>query len=109
MLRRAARPAAAFPLTEGALAAFADAGLTPARQAEAYHTCFLYTRGFCLWEIEEAQPNRASEWVAAAASAEAFPRTAAATRRIFSPDLDRQFEAGLDMILRGLPVPKRHA
>ena len=99
---RPAVPKAALPAVEGILAAFADAGLDPDGQASAYHACNLYVRGFCLWEIEQSRrpPDvRAHEIPSVNGD---YPRVSAAKQPIFAPDLDREFEAGLDMILRGL-------
>ena len=101
-MSRPTPPSAAFPLLEGALTAYADAGLSPAAQVSAYHTIFLYIRGFCLWEIDEVGRSRHLEAAANPGVALEYPRVAAALPRIFAPDLDRQFEEGLDIILRGL-------
>ena len=101
MTRRTA-PASALRLVEGALAALADAGLSLEAQSNAYHTCFQYVRGFCLWEIEELGLKHDRKPADLAAVPSAYPRTAAATKLIFTPDLDRQFEAGLQLILRGI-------
>ena len=99
---RRVMPTAAVPRVEGMLAAFAEAGLSPEAQVSAYHTCHLYVRGFCLWELE--QFGRLPEGMAPEVppiSGE-YPRAAAARLSIYAPDLDREFEAGLDTILRGL-------
>jgi AcrR family transcriptional regulator len=98
----------ALPLVESGLAAAAEAGLTAAGQASAYHTCFLYTRGFCLWEIDELGRSREIELNAVAAAADQYPRTAAAKKLIFAPNPARQFEAGLDLILRGIEATVTH-
>ena len=94
--------AGALPLVEGALAAFSDAGLTPAEQATAFHTCFLYVRGYCLWEIEELRAGRRTRPPMLDAAGPRLPRLAAAARWMFAPDLDRQFTDGLETILRGI-------
>jgi AcrR family transcriptional regulator len=99
-------PAAALPQIEWALSAFAEAGLAPAAQAAAYHTMRLYVRAYCLWELEELRVNHGGESAELARALAPFPHTVAAATFIFNPDPDRQFEAGLDLILRGLPVGK---
>lgn len=93
-------PAAGLPLVESALSSLADAGLSAETQVNAYHTCWLYVRGFCLWEIEElpVKPDAAN----LATMETNYPHAASAMRLIFSSDADRQFERGLDLILRGL-------
>lgn len=105
-MNRRAPPASALPQIELALSAFADAGLAPAAQSVAYHTMRLYVRAYCLWEIEELRANRPGESVALGNLAASYPRTAAAVNLIFTPDPDRHFEAGLDLILRGLQLSK---
>jgi len=101
---RRSLPTAALPVVEGMLAAFSDAGLSTETQVSAYHACHLYVRGFCLWELEtfgrlpEGQPPQIPPLNGD------YPRAAAEKQRIFAPDLDREFEAGIDMILRGLPA-----
>lgn len=95
-------PESALPQIEWALSAFAEAGLSPAAQAVAYHTMRLYVRAYCLWEIEELRANRAGEPAEFARLTAPYPRTAAAASLIFAPNPDRQFEAGLDLILSGL-------
>lgn len=101
-MTRPTPPASALPQIESALAALAEAGLTPAAQAVAYHTLRLYVRAYCLWEIEELGSRPVTAELTEAASS--FPRVTAAMEHVFAPDLDRQFEAGLDLILRGLNV-----
>lgn len=103
-MTRRAPPATGLPLTESVLTAFADAGLAPEAQAIAYHTCFLYVRGFCLWEIEEFGPAREREPAVTPVIAGKYPHTAAAIKWIVGPNLDIEFEAGLDTILRGVSV-----
>jgi AcrR family transcriptional regulator len=105
-MSRRAPPVSSLPQIEGALSAFAEAGLTPAAQAVAYHTMRLYVRAYCLWEIEELRANRAGDPAEIARMAAAYPHTAAAAQLIFAPDPDRQFESGLDLILRGLQSGK---
>jgi AcrR family transcriptional regulator len=100
-MTRPTPPGSAMPQIESALLALADAGLAPASQAVAYHTLRLYVRAYCLWEIEEL--NRGGDL---ARVTTLNPHTAAAMRLIFRPDPDRHFEAGLDLILRGLRVGK---
>jgi AcrR family transcriptional regulator len=104
-MARPTPPATALPQIEAALSAFADAGLPPAAQAVAYHTLRLYVRAYCLWEIEELRGN-GGDPAELARTAALYPRTAAAASLIFGPDPDRQFEAGLDLILRGLQTSK---
>ena len=99
---RAVLPTAALPVVEGMLAAFADAGLSTEEQASAYHACHLYVRGFCLWELETFRPLPEGQSRQLPSLNGDYPRAAAAKQWIFAPDLDREFEAGLDMILRGL-------
>lgn len=98
---RPSPPAAALPEIEFALSAFADAGLAPTAQAVAYHTIRVWLRAFCLWEIEELRTPRAA-MVDVAQMATTFPHTAAAVNSLFSPDPDRMFDAGLDLLLRGI-------
>lgn len=107
-MTRSFPPTAALPLTESALSALADAGLSLEAQPIAYHTCFLYVRGFCLWEIEEVSLKGQRNAAELTAIPDAYPRTTLAMKLIFTADLDRQFEAGLDLILRGLLVRDRH-
>jgi AcrR family transcriptional regulator len=95
-------PTAALPVVERALAAFADAGLSPEAQASAYHTCHLYTRGFCLWEIEQFRSLPDGQPPHVPSINGDYPHAAAAKESIFAPDLDREFDSGLDAILRGL-------
>jgi len=104
-MSRPVPPEGALPQIEATLSAFEDAGLSPAAQAVAYHTLRLYVRAHCLWEIEEL---RATNGAPAEFSREraSHPHTAAAANLIFAPDPDRQFEAGLDLILRGLQTAK---
>jgi TetR/AcrR family tetracycline transcriptional repressor len=99
-------PCSAFPQIESALSALADAGLAPAAQAVAYHTLRLYVRAYCLWEIEELHPTQGHNLAELAAAAGPYPRTAVVLTQLFAPDADRQFEAGLDLILRGLQTGK---
>jgi hypothetical protein len=89
-----------------ALSAFADAGPPPAAQAIAYQTVRLYVRAHCLWEIEELGAHRAGDSAGFARAATDYSRTAAAAKLVFTPDPDRQFEAGFDLILRGLQFSK---
>lgn len=103
-MTRPTPPSGAFPQIESALSALTDAGLNPAAQAVAYHTLRLYVRAYCLWEIEEL--SRGGDPAELARQAAPYPHTAAAASLIFTPDADRQFEAGLDLILRGLQVNK---
>jgi len=103
-MTRPTPPSSALPQIETALSALADAGLAPAAQAVAYHTLRLYVRAFCLWEIEEF--SRGVDPTELARAAAPYPHTAAVASLIFTPDADRQFEAGLDLILRGLHSSK---
>jgi AcrR family transcriptional regulator len=105
-MNRRVPPTSALPQIEWALSAFTEAGLTPAAQAVAYHTLRLYVRAYCLWEIEEFHANRGGDPAEFARLTAPYPHTAAAVNLIFTPDPDRQFEAGLDLILRGLQVGK---
>lgn len=100
-------PASAMPQVERALTAFAEAGLAPAAQAVAYHTMRLYVRAYCLWEIEELRARRDDDPTAIARIVARYPHLAAALQSLLTPDPDRQFEAGLDLILRGLHRPGR--
>ena len=97
-------PDSAMPQIESVLSALADAGLAPPAQAVAFHTLRLYVRSYCLWEIEELSLGSNPAEVARAATQ--YPHVAVAANLIFSPDPDRQFEAGLDLILRGLQTGK---
>lgn len=109
VMTRPTPPTSAIPQIESALSALADAGLGPAAQAAAYHTLRLYVRAHCLWEIEEVGETGGDPAALAQASG-SYPRTAAAAKHVFAPDPDRQFEAGLDLILRGLRTSaRRHA
>jgi TetR/AcrR family transcriptional regulator, tetracycline repressor protein len=99
-------PGSALPQIEAALSAFADAGLPPGAQAVAYQTVRLYVRAYCLWEIEELRLPHAGDATELARAMAPYPHTAAAANLIFTPDPDRQFEAGLDLILRGLQTGK---
>jgi AcrR family transcriptional regulator len=99
-------PEKSVPHIAAALSAFADAGLSPAAQAVAYQTVRLYVRAHCLWEIEELGAYRASDSAALARAVTEDSETAAAAKLVFAPDPDRQFEAGLDLILRGLQVTR---
>jgi AcrR family transcriptional regulator len=98
-------PESSLPQIEAVLSALADAGLTPAAQAAAYHTLRLYVRSHCLWEIDELRP--AQEFGALAVAAGPYPRTAALLKQLFAPDAERQFEAGLDLIFRGLQAVEK--
>lgn len=98
-------PESALPQIESLLAALADAGLTPAAQAVAHQTLRLYVVAHCLWEIEDlARRPDPSELTLLAAP---YPHAAAAIHLIFAPDPKRQFEAGLDLILRGLETGRK--
>jgi AcrR family transcriptional regulator len=108
-MSRRVPPAAALSQIERALSAFAEAGLAPAAQAVAYHTMRLYVRAYCLWEIEELRASRDGDPAELARLAAPYPATAAAVNLIFTPDADRQFEAGIDLILRGIHVSKKPA
>ena len=99
-------PETALPHIAGALSALADAGLSPAAQAVAYQTVRLYVRAHCLWEIGELPAERMADPADLARAIRAYPAAAAAVQLVFTPDPDRQFEAGLDVILRGLQVGK---
>ncbi len=101
-MTRPTPPSAAFPLVEGSLAAFAEAGLNPETQATVYNICIHYIRGFCLWEIDEFSRRDHREQAATPAIAQQYPRTAQSFQKIFSPDRDRLFEEGLDAILHGI-------
>ena len=104
-MTRPTPPMSALPQIEATLAALADAGLPVAAQATAYHTLRLYVRAYCLWEIGELRVNGGAPADLGRAAAP-YPLTVAAADGIFSPDPDRQFEAGLELILRGLRVSK---
>jgi AcrR family transcriptional regulator len=99
-------PEKALPHIVATLLAFADTGLTPAAQVIAYQTVRLYVRAHCLWEIEELGARRAGDSAGFARAATDCSRAAAALSLIYTPDPDRQFEAGLDLILRGLQATK---
>lgn len=100
-MTRPTPPANALPQVESVLSALADAGLSPAAQAVAHQTLRLYVRAYCLWEIEDLK--RGGGVPAELACAETvYPHLAAAVHLIFTPHTDRQFEAGLDLILRSL-------
>lgn len=99
-------PEKSLPHIAAALAAFADAGLSPAAQVVAYQTVRLYVRAHCLWEIEELRAHRIGDSGELARATAQFPGVAAAVNLIFAPDPDRQFEAGLNLILRGLQNSK---
>ncbi len=98
---RPAPPTAALPEIEFAMSAFADAGLAPTAQAVAYHTIRIWLRAFCLWEIEELRSPRAVT-IDVARMTTSYPHTSAAVNSLFAPDPDRMFEAGLDLLLRGI-------
>lgn len=104
-MTRPAPPTSALPQIEMALSTLADAGLNPAAQAVAFHTIRLYIQAYCLWEIQSRDRSRDDD-VQMARAAAPFPHTAAAGNLVFKPDHDRQFEAGLDLILRGLQAGK---
>jgi hypothetical protein len=72
----------------------------------AYQTLRLYVRAYCLWEIEELHVHRGADAAELARATTPYPHTAAAANLIFTPNPDRQFEAGVDLILRGLPSGK---
>jgi TetR/AcrR family transcriptional regulator, tetracycline repressor protein len=103
---RPVMPTAALPVVEGMLGAFADAGLNADAQVSAFHVCHLYVRGFCLWELQTFERLPDGEVPQVLAVGTEFPRVAAAKHAIFTPDLEREFENGLDMILRGLTVQR---
>lgn len=105
-MNRRVPPTSALPQIEWSLSAFSEAGLPPAAQAVAYHTMRLYVRAYCLWEIEELRVSRPGDPAELARVTASFPRTGAAANLIFTPDPDRQFDAGLDLILRGLQISK---
>lgn len=105
-MNRRVPPASALPQIEWTLSNFAEAGLAPAAQVVAYHTMRLYVRAYCLWEIEELRANRGDEPAELARLAAPYPHTAGAANLIFTPDADRQFEAGLDLMLRGIQSSK---
>jgi AcrR family transcriptional regulator len=101
-------PTAALPVVEGLLAAFSDAGLGPEAQVSAYHTIHLYVRGFCLWELEQFPRLPQGEPLPQIPAINGeYPRTGAVRQWIFAPDLEREFEAGLDTILGGLSQQRR--
>lgn len=104
-MSRPAPPSGALFQIESALSALADAGLAPAVRAAAYHTLRLYVRAYCLWEIDELGRNGGAAELGRLATA--YPHTAAAVQQISNSDRERQFEAGLDLILRGLQASKR--
>lgn len=93
-------PTTALPLIEAVLSALAEAGLPVAAQAVAYNTLRLYVQAFCLHEIEQAE--RQVDLAALARTAAPYPRTTAALHQLFAGDADREFEAGLELLLRGL-------
>ncbi|MCL4222492.1 MAG: TetR/AcrR family transcriptional regulator [Phycisphaerales bacterium] len=105
-MTRRVPPEKALPHIAAALSAFADAGLPPAAQAVAYQTVRLYVRAHCLWEIEELGVHRDGASAGFTHATTDLSKTAAAAKMVFAPDPDRQFEAGLDLILRGLQVSK---
>jgi AcrR family transcriptional regulator len=105
-MTRPTPPGSALPQIEAALSAFADAGLPPAAQAVAFQTVRLYVRAYCLWEIEELRVDHGGDAAELARATTPYPYTAAAANLIFTPDPDRQFEGGLDLILRGLQAGK---
>ena len=105
-MSRPTPPTSSLPQIESALSALADAGLAPVAQAAAYQTLRLYVRAYCLWEIEELRPTQGRDLAELAGATRPYPRTTAVLEQLFAPDAERQFEAGLDLILRGLQTSK---
>jgi AcrR family transcriptional regulator len=105
-MSRPTPPTTSLPLIESVLSALSEAGLAPAAQAVAYQTLRLYVRAYCLWEIEELRPIQARDWAELAGATKPYPRTAAVLEQLFAPEAERQFEAGLDLFLRGLKTDK---
>jgi len=99
---RRTMPTAALPITEAVLTALSEVGVSPDAQISAYHTIHMYVRGFCLWELEQFRSLPPDQSPHAPPINGQYPRAAAAKQEIFTPDLDREFEAGLDLILRGI-------
>lgn len=95
-------PENSMPHVAAALSAFADAGLPPRAQAVAYQTLRLYVRAHCLWEIEDLGAHRDGAPAEFTHAITDRSGTAAAVKLVFAPDPDRQFEAGIDLILRGV-------
>ena len=100
-------PTAALPVVEGLLGAFSEAGLSPEAQVSAFHTTHVYVRGFCLWELGHLRANPPGELPQIPAINGEYPRAGSARQLVFAPDLDREFEAGLDTILAGLSQRRR--
>ena len=86
--------------------ALPSGAIGPEPLAVAYHSKRLYVRAYCLWEIEELRANRGGGPTELARVTARYPHTAAAASFNFTPDPDRQFEAGLDLMLRGLQIRK---
>ncbi|MCC6678384.1 MAG: TetR/AcrR family transcriptional regulator C-terminal domain-containing protein [Phycisphaerales bacterium] len=99
-MTRPTPPSTGMPQIESAFSALADAGLAPAAQAVAYHTLRLYVRAYCLWEIDEL--NRGGDLAEPARVPVLDPHHTAAVNHHLKSNPDRLFEAGLDLILRGL-------
>lgn len=85
-LTRPLPPAAALPLIESAMSAVSNLGLTVEDQTCAYHTCLLYVRSFCLWEIEEL--SRKPTGVELATIAAGYRGAGTAMKVMYDTDVD---------------------
>ncbi|GHF02085.1 putative transcriptional regulator, TetR family (tetracyclin resistance) [Amycolatopsis deserti] len=101
---------AMFRSVELTLRTLQDAGFTVDDAAEAYPTLLHYTIGFTIEEQARTgtdygadnpyEPGRLERMV----DGEQLPLTARLVRRLFAPDTDAAFEAGLDIVLTGIRV-----
>lgn len=107
-----ARPLASpevLPPLEATLTFLRKAGLDAQRALDVFQACASFVGGFALGDITQrggqgfpgAEADERDEWPAARSLDDRYPVTAEMLRRA-TPDRDRAFELGLDLLIGGL-------
>lgn len=98
-MERPTKPARALPLMERVMGALAEAGASPARRLQVYHTLVAFIRGFLMWEMDVRSGRCGLELPPE--MVEGFPNVRAVARAAGQAELDRLFEGGVGVILDG--------
>lgn len=108
-----ARPLASpevLPPLEATLTFLRKAGLDAQGALDVFNASASFVGGFALGEINEraghlfaAKPDERGEWPAAQTLDERYPVTVEVLR-LATPDRDRAFELGLDLLIGGIPA-----
>jgi TetR/AcrR family tetracycline transcriptional repressor len=108
-VRRPPRGEATYRGIDTALGVLLTAGLTPKDAAQAYQAVLFYALGFAVLEqpfasspdggvAQQGDTHR----VLAALPAQAYPNIAAAIDHLYGPDLEAQFDYGLQLLIAGI-------